>query len=112
MYENSNMMYFSKSLQKFPDISLAFAPFQNFPDIFQIPWKFPYLEKIFSLTRGIPVHVALPGDYRLLFDAMPVGLGDGRENKTKSTSMCITQPSFYKLRHMLCCWTYKCVQIY
>ena len=45
---------------KFPDISLTFAPFQNFPDIF---FKFPdnsltlkkYFFPDFSLMRGNPV---------------------------------------------------------
>ena len=65
MNENYNMTYFSKSLpyMKFPDISLTLAPLQNFPDIFQIPWQFPDLEKInFSLT--FPWRVATLHQYK------------------------------------------------
>ena len=35
-----------------------------------------------------------------------------RKQRSESTSMCITQPSFYKWRSTPCCWTYKWVQIY
>ena len=54
-FQNPNM--------EFPDISLTFAPFQNFPDIFSnsltIPW--PWKNKIFpdfSLTCGNPANVS------------------------------------------------------
>ena len=50
---------FQKPKMKFPDFSLTFAPFQNFPDIISntltIPW--PWKNKIFPdffLTRGNP----------------------------------------------------------
>ena len=50
---------FQNPYMKFPDISLTFAPFQNFPDILSnsltIPW--PWKNKFFpdfSLTRGNP----------------------------------------------------------
>ena len=52
---------FQNPHMKFPDISLTFAPFQNFPDIF---FKFPdnslTLKNIFpdfSLTRDNPVDI-------------------------------------------------------
>ena len=53
-FQNPNM--------KFPDISLTFAPFQNFPDIFSnsltipCPWKNKFFPD-FSLTCGNPAWV-------------------------------------------------------
>ena len=58
---------FQNPHMKFPDISLTFAPFQNFPDIFSnsltIPWPWKNIFfPDFSLTRGNPEAIAWSND--------------------------------------------------
>ena len=54
-----------------------------------------------------------PGDCILLFK-MPCQWVwvMAAETMLKSTSMCKTQPSFYKWRNISCHWAYKCLQVY
>ena len=68
---------FQKPNMKFPDFSLTFAPFQNFPDIISnsltIPW--PWKNKIFpdfSLTCGNPVIYIYINNQRKTYLNIPV----------------------------------------